>query len=222
MFISEGKSALGSVILARNPNTQAGYAIRGKVLSCLKASYQKIFSNDVVVDLIRTLGCGVEVKSKHNKELNSFNIDNLRYGRIVISTDSDWDGMSIQVLLLTMFHKLMPELIKQGKIYISQTPRYVIKNKNDKYYAFTDDEKENIISKLEGKTSINYLKGLGELDSIDMYNTALDPNNRQMIRVTIGNVEEMVKKFEIWMGTDVAKRKEFIQNHLHEYINDEE
>lgn len=222
LFISEGKSAMGSVVLARDPNTQAVYAIRGKVLNCLKASYQKIFSNDVIVELIRILGCGIEVKSKYNKELNSFDINNLRYGKIVICSDEDYDGKSIQVLLLTMFYRLMPELIKQGKVYIAQTPKYVIKNNNDKYYAFTEEEKDNIISKLKGRTSVNYLKGLGELDSIDMYNTALDSNNRQMIKVTIGNIEKMIDKFEIWMGNDVTERKEFIQNHLHEYMDNEE
>ena len=222
IFISEGKSAMGSVILSRNPNFQAGYAIRGKILSCLKANYEKIFSNAVIIDLIKILGCGVEVKSKHNKELDNFNINNLRYGRIVINTDSDFDGQNIQVLLLTMIYRLMPQLIIQGKVYISQTPKYVIKNKEDKYYAFTDEEKDKLISKLKGKISISFLKGLGELNSIDMYNTALNPETRKMIKVTIGDVEKMIEKFEVWMDDDVTRRKEFIQNHLHEYISDEE
>lgn len=222
IFISEGKSAMGSVIASRNPKIQAGYAIRGKILSCLKASYETIFANAVVVDLIKILGCGVEVKSKHNKELDSFNIDNLRYGKIVINTDSDFDGENIQVLLLTMIYRLMPQLLLQGKVYISQTPKYVIKNKDSKYYAFTDDEKDDIISKLQGKTTINYLKGLAELDAIDMSNTALNPDTRKMIKVTINDVEEMIRQFEVWMDDDVTQRKEFIQNHLHEYISDEE
>lgn len=222
LFIAEGKSAMGSIISSRNPNTQAGVAIRGKILSCLKASYETIFNNQVVVDLIKILGCGVEVKSKHNKELNSFNMDNIRYNRIVISTDSDFDGEAIQVLLLTMFYRLMPQLISKGKIYIAKTPKYVIKNKDQKYYAFDDVEKDKVVSKLSGKVSVNYLKGLGELDAIDMYNTALNPDTRQMVKVTIGDVEKMIEKFDIWMDTDVTKRKEFIQEHLHEYINYEE
>jgi DNA gyrase subunit B len=220
LFIAEGKSALGSIILSRNPNFQAGYAIRGKILSCLKASYETIFSNAVVVDLIKIMGCGVEVKSKHNKDLNSFNIDNLRYGKIVISTDSDFDGESIQVLLLTMIYRLMPELLKQEKIYIAQTPKYVIKYKDEKHYAFTDNEKDEIVKSINGKVHVNYLKGLGELNSIDMYNTALNVETRKMVKVTIGNVEEMIKKFEIWMSDEVPPRKQFIEAHLHEYIND--
>jgi DNA gyrase subunit B len=222
VFITEGKSALGSIGLSRDPKIQAGYAIRGKILSCLKANYEKIFSNLVVVDLLKILGCGVEVKSKHNKDLGNFDIKKLRYGKIVISTDSDFDGENIQVLLLTMLYRLTPQLITQGKVFIAQTPKYVIKNKNDKYYAFTDTEKDNIISTLNGKISINYLKGLGELDSVDMYHTALNPETRNMIKVTIGDVEKMIENFEIWMDDDVTRRKEFIQEHLHEYINDEE
>lgn len=222
LFICEGKSAMGSIILSRNPNNQAGVAIRGKILSCLKASYQTIFTNQVVVDLIKIMGCGVEVKSKHNKDLNSFDINKLRYNKIILASDSDFDGENIQVLLLTMIYRLMPELIKQGKVYIAQTPKFVIKNKDEKYYAFTDDEKDKIVSKLNGKISVNYLKGLGELSEIDMYNTALNPETRYMIKVTIGDVEKMIEKFELWMSNDVAPRKAFIENHLHEYINDEE
>ena len=222
IFISEGKSAMGSISLARNPKTQAGYAIRGKVLSCLKANYEKIFSNAVVVDLVRILGCGVEVKSKHNKELGDFNMANLRYGKVVISTDSDFDGLNIQVLLLTMIYRLMPQLLAEGKVYIAQTPKYVIKNKEDKYYAFDDAEKEKLLPTLKGKVSINYLKGLGELDSIDMFNTALNPTTRNMIKVTIGTVEQMMDKFEVWMDDDVSRRRDFIQEHLQEYMKNEE
>lgn len=221
-FICEGKSAMGSVISSRNPNFQAGFAIRGKILSCLKANYETIFKNVVIKDLIKIMGCGVEINSKHNKELSSFNINNLRFGKIIISTDSDFDGESIQVLLLTMIYRLMPQLIFQGKIYITQTPKFVIRNNEDKHYAFTDAEKDELVKKLKGKVKVGYVKGLGELNPIDMYNTALNPDTRKMIKVTIGDVEKMIEKFNVWMDEDVTLRKEFIQNHLHEYINDQE
>lgn len=217
LYIAEGKSAMGSIILSRNPKYQAGYAIRGKILSCLKASYEKIFSNDVVIDLIKIMGCGIEVKSKHNKELDSFDINKLRYNRIIIATDQDFDGMSIQVLLLTMIYRLMPKLLHEGRIFIAQTPKYIIKTKKQNYYAFNDQKKDEIILNLKEKYTINYLKGLGELNSIDMYNTALNPETRQMIQVSVEDAEDMIKKFEIWMDEDVEQRKKFIKQHLHEY-----
>jgi DNA gyrase subunit B len=222
LFITEGKSALGGILLSRNGDTQAGYAIRGKILSCLKASLEKIFGNAVVTDLIKIIGCGVEVKSKHNKDLNTYNIDNIRYQRIIICTDQDFDGLAIQALLLTMIYRLMKDLIVKGRVYIAQTPKFVITNNETKYYAFTDDEKDTIIKKLQGKTHVNYLKGIGELNSIDMYNTALNPDTRQMIKVTIEDVEKMIKNFDVWMSDDVTDRKKYITEHLHEYINDEE
>ncbi|GCD11766.1 toprim domain-containing protein [Clostridium tagluense] len=227
IYIAEGTSALGSIILARDYLRQAGFAITGKVLNCLKANYEKIFANLVIMNLIRILGCGVDVKSKFNKELGNFNIKNLRYGRIVIATDADFDGQNIQVLLLTMIYRLMRELIVEGKVYIAQTPKYIIKQKDDKYYAFTDLERDEKVAELNlqpknGKVTSNYLKGLGELDAIDMYNTALNPETRVMTKVTIGSVEKMIENFEIWMDDDVTRRREFIMEHLHEYINDEE
>lgn len=224
LFITEGKSALGSVISSRNPILQAGYGIRGKILSCLKASYEKIFSNEVVMDLCKILGCGVEVKSKYNTELGCFDINKLNFGRIVLATDFDFDGESIQVLLLTMFYRLMPQLIIQEKIFIAQTPKYVIrsfnKNKEEITYAFSDEEKDKIIKTLKGKFIVSYIKGLSELDPIDMYNTALNPSTRKMVKVTVGMIEKMIEKFEMWMDDDVTLRKEFITQHLHEYIND--
>jgi DNA gyrase subunit B len=221
-YICEGKSAQGSVASACNPKIQASYGIRGKILNCLKANYEKIFDNTVIITLIRILGCGVEVKSKHNKELDSFNIKNLRYGKVVISTDQDFDGLNIQVLLLTMIYRLMPQLLIQGKVYIAQTPKYVIKTKKDKFYAFDETHKDEIVKSLGSeKHVLDYVKGLGELDAKDMAYTALNPDTRNMIKVTIESVENMIKQFDVWCDEDVSKRKSFIQEHLHEYDKDE-
>lgn len=221
-FIAEGKSAMGSLMPARNPRIQAGYGIRGKILSCLKANYETIFANKIVIDLIKILGCGVEVNSKHNKELSNFDISKLRYGKIVLATDSDFDGLSIQVLLLTMFYRLMPQLIYEGKIYIAQPPKYIIRNNGKKHYATNDEERDELLKKLEGKTVVGYQKGLGEMNQEDLHCTTLNPDTRQMIKVTIGSVEKMIEEFEEWMGEDVTIRKKYIEEHLHEYINDEE
>lgn len=224
LFIAEGRSAMGSIELSRNPETQAVYAIRGKILSCLKANYETIFSNKVVMDLIKVMGCGVEVKSKHNKELSNFDINKLRYGKIVIASDFDQDGLAIQVLILTMIYRLMKELLIQEKVYIAQTPLFVItENKNDvKHYAFSIKEKDDIISKINGRYRISRIKGLGELNSVDMYNTALNSETRKMLKVTIGDIEKMISAFELWMSEDVAPRKSFIEENLWKYLNDEE
>lgn len=224
LFIAEGKSAKGSIVLARDPKYQAVYPIRGKILNCLKASYDEIFKSPIITELIKTMGCGVSIKSKHNKELNTFNINNLRYERIIIGSDQDFDGFAIQALVLTMIYTLMRELIFEGKIYIAQTPLFVITNDktDEKLYAFNDDEKDEIVKKLNNKCRINRLKGLGEASPEDMYNTALNPETRQMIRVTVDDVERMIEKFNMWMDDDVKERKDFIVKHLSEYINDEE
>ncbi|HCL4447080.1 hypothetical protein EJM73_08385 [Clostridium botulinum] len=220
LHITEGRSALGSALLSRNPDFQACYPIRGKILNCLKASEKSIFDNTIVISLCKILNCGIELKSKFNKDLNNFDIDKLKFHSIFIDTDADKDGKSIQVLLLTMIYKLMPQLLTEGRIFISQPPIYVITNNEKKHYAFNDEEKDEIASSLKGKIRVNYLKGLGEMDKIDMYNTVLNPETRKAIKVNVLNIEEMVKQFDIWMDTDVEKRKEFIVNNLYKYITD--
>lgn len=224
LFIAEGKSAKGSIELARDPKYHAVYAIRGKILSCLKASDETILSNQVIKDLIKVMGCGVELKSKKHKDLSNFDINNLRYGKIVIATDADPDGEAIVVLILTMIYRLMKDLLTQEKVYIAQTPLFVVTElKTDKkHYAFSEKEKDDILSKINGKCRVGRIKGLGELNSEDMYNTALNPETRQMMKVKIEDVEEMISKFELWMSDDITPRKEFIENNLYRYLTDEE
>lgn len=224
VFIAEGESAKGSIVLARNPKTQAVYPIRGKILNCLKASPDEVVKSPIITDLIKVLGCGVSFKSKRNKDLNNFDINKLRYGRVIIASDQDDDGLSIQALVLTAIYTLMRDLIIEGKVYIAQTPLFVVTElKTDKrYYAFNEIEKDKIISNIKGKTRVNRLKGLGEASKEDMYNTALNPETRQMIKVTVEDVEKMIDKFDMWMDEDVTRRKEFIINNLHSYMEDDE
>ena len=153
VYIVEGDSALGSCKLARDPNFQAIMPIRGKILNCLKADYAKIFKSDIILDLVRVLGCGIEIKSKHNKGVETFNLENLRWDKVIICTDADVDGFQIRTLVLTMIYRLMPTLIEEGKVYIAESPLYEIsilkgKRKGEKLFAYTDAEKDRKVSEL--------------------------------------------------------------------------
>lgn len=224
LFIAEGLSAKTSLVDARNPKIQGVYALRGKVLNCLKASYDEIFKNDVILDLIRALGCGVKVNHKKYKEFNSFDITKLKYGKIIIGVDADPDGIgSICPLILTMIYRLMPELLYQGKVYMALTPLFNVKDSNDKiHYCYTEEEKENLIKNLKGKYTVKRVKGLGEQNADDMYITAMNPETRRMIKIEVDDAKKMIDMFELWMGTEVEPRKEYIIEHLHEYFNYED
>lgn len=218
LIIVEGKSSLGATKQGRNPEFQAIYALRGKILNCLKAEYDKIFKNDVVVDLLKILGCGVEIKSKHNKDLNSFDINNLRWSKIIIVTDGDIDGAHIRTLLLTLFYRLTPTLIKEGKVYIAESPLYEIVQGDKSYFAYSDKEKDEIISQLKGKFVVQRSKGLGENTPEMMWETTMNPETRKLIQITVDDVEKMQKYFELFLGDDLQGRKDYIEEHLHEYI----
>lgn len=220
LYIVEGKSALGSTVMGRDEQIQAIYAIRGKTLNCLKADYNKIFSNEIIVDLIKLFGCGIEVKSKHAKDLHNFDIDKLNWDKIIFTTDADVDGYHIRCLLLTVIYRLMPSLIHEGKIFIAESPLYEITTKDDKtFFAYTDSDKDTIVAKLGSKLeSIQRSKGLGENTAEMMWETTMNPETRRLIKVTPESEEEMLKYFEMFLGDDLASRKEYIEENLNEYI----
>ena len=220
LFITEGKSALSSVVASRNSDFQAAMPVRGKTLSVLKASADQIFNNQIILDIIKVLGCGCSFKNGKKKLLDDFNINNLRYGKIILTVDRDSDGASIACLLATTFYKLMPELLKQGKIYLAKTPLYEITTKDDRLiYAFSDKEKDVIVK--ENKIAkIQRNKGLGEMSAEVMAETTMNPETRVIEKIVINNEEDMKYYFEKWMGNDVSLRKEHIENHLHEYMSD--
>ncbi len=223
LYIVEGDSALGSCKLARDPSFQAIMPIRGKILNCLKADYPRIFKSDIIVDLLRVLGCGVEIKSKHNNKLDSFDIDNLRWDKVIICTDADFDGFQIRTLLLTMIYRLTPTLIDCGKVYIAESPLYEIsvtksKRRGEKYFAYTDAEKDKIVKQLndDGLTKdhddydIKRSKGLGENEPEMMSLTTMHPSTRRLIRVNPESVEKTAKMFDILLGDNLQSRKKYI------------
>lgn len=231
VYIVEGDSALGSCKLARNPEFQAIMPIRGKILNCLKADYAQIFKSDVILDLVRVLGCGIEIKAKQNKNIEAFNLDNLRWDKVVICTDADVDGFQIRTLVLTMIYRLMPTLIDAGKVYIAESPLYEIeitktKRKGEQLFAYTEQEKEDIISKLaeDGLSKANddfdikRSKGLGENQADMMSLTTMHPATRRLIRVTPDNVERTAQMFDILLGNNLDSRKEYIAQNGAKYV----
>lgn len=223
VYIVEGDSALGSCKLARNAMFQAIMPIRGKILNCLKADYNKIFKSDVIVDLLRVLGCGVEIKTKHNKSFDSFDLNNLRWDKIIICTDADVDGYHIRTQLLTMIYRLAPSLIEAGKVYIVESPLYEItilksKRKDESLFAYTDREKDEITAKLEAEGlskdkndyEIKRSKGLGENQADMMSLTTMNPATRRLIRVTPENMERTAYMFDVLLGDDIQGRKQYI------------
>lgn len=220
LFICEGQSALGSVVLARDATFQAAIAIRGKILNCLKTDYETIFKNQIITDLVRVMGCGIETDKK-NKDLDSFDITKLRYGKIIITTDADSDGYQIACLIMTMIYKLMPQLILEGRVYIAKTPLYeLVFQDGSRHYFFSEEEKEREIGNIKGKYTIARSKGLGENSPELMAETAMNPETRNIERVIVPNSERMKLAFDTWMGTEVANRKEFIEENLSLYINE--
>lgn len=219
VYIVEGDSALGSVKLARDAEFQAVIPVRGKILNCLKASYDKIFKSEIITNLIKVLGCGVEVKSKANKNLNSFNLDNLRWNKVVICTDADYDGFQIRTLILTMIQELCPTLIERGYVYIAESPLYEINTKDKTYFAYTEPEKTRILEMIDGKKyTIQRSKGLGENDPDMMSLTTMNPGTRRLIKVTPTDAEKTRMMFDVLLGNDLDGRKEFIRENGSKYL----
>ncbi|MGV4321142.1 toprim domain-containing protein [Bacillus mojavensis] len=222
LYLVEGKSALGSTQQGRDKNIQAIYALRGKILNCLKADYDKIFKNDIIVDLIKILGCGVEVKSKHAKDLNTFNIDNLRWSKIIITTDADVDGFHIRTLFLTMIYRLMPTLIEEGYVYIAESPLYQITTKDgETILAYSDKEKDAVVEKLGSKVDdIKRSKGLGENSAKMMWDTTMNPETRKLVQVKPTDADKTNEVFDLFLGDNLSGRKEYIEENLHEWIEE--
>ncbi len=221
IFIVEGDSALGSCKLARDPNFQAIMPVRGKILNCLKAEYDKVFKSEIITDLLKVLGCGVEVKSKANKNLSNFSLDALRWNKIIICTDADVDGFHIRALILTMIYRLMPTLISAGKVYIAETPLYEINTKDMTYFAYDETEKNEIMEKIgDKKYTIQRSKGLGE-NQPDMMNlTTMNPATRRLIKVMPDDAQRTADMFELLLGDNLQGRKEFISENGYRYLDD--
>lgn len=219
VFIVEGDSALGSCKQARDSEFQAVIPVRGKILNCLKADYTRIFKNDIITDLIKVLGCGVEVKAK-TKDLNSFNLDNLRWNKIIICTDADVDGYQIRTLILTMIYRLMPTLIREGKVFIAESPLYEINYKDQVWFAYTEVEKKQVLSELEGKKyTIQRSKGLGENDADMMWLTTMNPKTRRLIRVDPSDPTATRNQFDLLLGDNLAGRKQHIAEDGHLFLD---
>ncbi len=220
VYIVEGDSALGSCKLGRDSEFQAIMPVRGKILNCLKADYEKIFKSDIIVDLLRVLGCGVEISSRHNKNLNTFDIDNLRWDKIIICTDADVDGFQIRTLILAMLYRLVPTLIDMGKVYIAESPLFEINTKDKTYFAYTEKEKSDIINKLGNtKYTIQRSKGLGENEPEMMWETTMNPETRRLICVKSEDVEDTATTFDLLLGDNLADRKEYIATNGHLYLD---
>ncbi len=225
LFICEGDSALGSLLTARDASYQALMPIRGKILNLEKASLQQVFQSDIILDLIRVMGCGVEIKGqKLPKDIPEFNLERLNFSKIIVASDQDVDGFHIRCLVVTMIHRLCPRLIEEGYVYFAETPLYEITyrrgKKEETRFAFTEGEKEAILRELEpGKVKIQRSKGLGENDA-EMMALFMDPATRKLTRVTAEGAEDMVRWFSLFMGDDVAPRKAYIEENGHLYIDD--
>lgn len=218
-FLVEGDSANGSVVLARDSHFQASYPVRGKMLNVNKAKWEEILDNEEIMDMVRLWGCGIEPRNKYTKDLPEFDINKMKYSKIILTADADSDGKQINVLGLTIIKKLMKPLLLKGYVYISQPPIFQIDYDGGREYAFSVKQKEDIIAKFKSKKpTVHRLKGLGEMSPEVMHETVMNPETRVLQQVTIGDVEKMERIFEIWMNDDVADRKEYIAEKLHEYL----
>ena len=220
IYIVEGNSALGACKLSRDADFQGIMPVRGKILNCLKADYVRIFKSDVITDLLKVLGCGVEVQAKGQKDLNAFDINNLRWNKVIICTDADVDGFQIRTLILTMIYRLVPTLIREGYVYIAESPLYEIECKGKTYFAYSDKEKTDMVSGLGGaKATINRSKGLGENDPDMMWMTTMNPETRRLIKVMPEEAEHMSQMFDLLLGDDLAGRKNHIAENGYLYLD---
>ena len=220
LYIVEGDSAMGAVKLSRDGDFQGIMPVRGKILNCLKADYTRIFKSEIITDLIKVLGCGVEVQHKGVKDLNSFDLDSLRWNKIVICTDADVDGFQIRTLILTMLYRLTPTLIQKGYVYIAESPLYEITCKEKTWFAYSDKEKAEIVAGLEGKKyDVQRSKGLGENDPEMMALTTMSPATRRLIKVMPEDAARTAQVFDLLLGDDLTGRKNHIADSGYKYLD---
>ncbi len=219
LYIVEGDSALGSCMLGRDAEFQGIMPIRGKILNCLKAGYDTIFKSDIITDLLKVIGCGVEIKAKHGSSLNEFDLSQLKWNKIIICTDADVDGFQIRTLLLTMIYRLVPTLINEGYVYIAESPLYEISSGKNTYFAYTEKEKQEITDKLTGKYHIQRSKGLGENEPDMMWQTTMNPETRRLIKVMPQEASATADMFEVLLGDNLQGRKDYIRENGHNYID---
>ena len=220
LYIVEGDSALGSCKLSRDAEFQGIMPVRGKILNCLKADFARIFKSEIITDLLKVLGCGVEVQDKHNKDINAFDLENLRWNKVIICTDADVDGYQIRTLILTMLYRLTPTLIRQGYVYIAESPLYEIGCKGKTWFAYTERDKADILKELgDAKVSIQRSKGLGENDPEMMWLTTMNPETRRLIKVMPTDETAMAQTFDLLEGDNLQGRKDHIADNGWRYID---
>ena len=220
LYIVEGDSAMGSVKMSRDAEYQGIMPVRGKILNCLKADYGKIFKSEIITDLLKVLGCGVEVKDRHAKDMAAFDLSALRWNKVVICTDADVDGFQIRTLILTMLYRLTPTLIQEGYVYIAESPLYEITCKEKTWFAYSDKEKNDIVASLEGKKyDVQRSKGLGENEPDMMWLTTMNPETRRLIKVMPEDVERTAQIFDLLLGDDLAGRKNHIADNGYKYLD---
>ena len=220
LYIVEGDSALGSVKLSRDAEFQGIMPVRGKILNCLKADYARIFKSEIITDLMKVLGCGVEVKNKHVKDLSAFDLGNLRWNKVVICTDADVDGFQIRTLILTMLYRLCPTLIEEGYVYIAESPLFEINCGDKTWFAYSEREKAEIMKELEGKkVKVDRSKGLGENDPDMMWLTTMNPETRRLIKVMPETAEATAAMFDLLLGDNLQGRKEHIAENGYKFLD---
>lgn len=223
LYIVEGDSALTSCKLGRSPEFQAIIPVRGKTLNCVKATYDRIFKNDIITDLLRVIGCGVEIDGKVKGDLNRFDLSQLRWSKIIICTDADEDGFQIRTLLLTLFYRLLPTLLREKKVFIAESPLFEITTKDEILFAYNEFERADILKRLDAegkKYTLQRSKGLGENEPEMMWQTTMNPATRRLISVEPADVERTEYMFDVLMGDNLAERKVFIAEHGSQYIKD--
>ena len=220
LYIVEGDSALGACKQSRDAEFQGIMPVRGKILNCLKADYVRIFKSEIITDLIKVLGCGVDVKTKHKTDLNAFDLDALRWSKVIICTDADYDGYQIRTLILTMIYRLTPALIDAGKVFIAETPLFEINQGDKTWFAYTEKEKADIIAGLKnGKYTVQRSKGLGENDPDMMWMTTMNPETRRLIKVMPSDAERTAEVFDLLLGDNLQGRKEHIATDGYKYLD---